>query len=128
MTRPDFAGPELDRAQRWRRGLGAALGCGAVALISSLWWRPAQSMMPDSVRIPIVKQHPEGAPADAALFRHGRHDNYSCAVCHPAVFPTWRAGFTHADMSAGRYCGMCHDGEAASATESMSCEGCHVPN
>ena len=96
-----------------RELVGSILGCLVVALVLSLGWRPAESMMPDSVRIPIVKQHPGGAPPDAALFQHGRHDNFSCAVCHPDAFPMWRAGFTHADMNTGRFCGMCHDGAGA---------------
>lgn len=108
------------------RARTALLGCLVVAVGLSLVWRPALSM-PDAVRIPIVEDHPAGAPADAALFRHGRHDQYTCAGCHPSLFPAWRAGFTHRDMNEGRFCGVCHDGTAASAIETLACGSCHVP-
>jgi c(7)-type cytochrome triheme protein len=84
--------------------------------------------MPDSVRIPPVKPHPQGAPKDPALFRHDRHDNFTCATCHPAMFPMWRAGFTHVDMNDGRFCGQCHDGDAASDISDLQCTTCHVPS
>jgi c(7)-type cytochrome triheme protein len=112
-------------AERGRAGLAVA-GCLLVAGALSLAWRPALSM-PDSVRIPIVKPHPEGAPPDAALFRHGRHDTYGCAGCHPALFPQYGLGFTHEHMREGRFCGVCHDGRAATDVTAMSCEECHVP-
>lgn len=105
--------------------LGIA-GCLGFAGILCLWWRPAFSM-PDSVRIPIVKAHPKGAPPDAALFQHGRHDQFNCNACHPALFPKWRAGFTHLDMREGRFCGACHDGTAAFEVGTADCRSCHVP-
>jgi c(7)-type cytochrome triheme protein len=113
-----------------RRGLLAIVGCSGsliVAIGLSLVWRPALSM-PDAVRIPIVKPHPEAAPPDAALFRHGRHDQFGCATCHPSLFPKWRAGFTHADMNEGRFCGACHDGTAGFDLATADCKGCHAPN
>lgn len=86
--------------------------------------------MPDTVRIPIVKDHGAGDPPDAALFSHWAHDTYSCTSCHPGIFPQARLGFTHADMDEGRFCGSCHDGrEAFSPRDSgVSCETCHVPS
>jgi c(7)-type cytochrome triheme protein len=108
-----------------RRGLLASGGCLLVAATLTLCWRPALSM-PDAVRIPIVKPHPEGAPPDAALFRHGRHDQFTCSGCHPGLFPQWRAGFTHFDMNQGRFCGACHDGTAAFDVGTADCKDCHV--
>ena len=112
------------------RGLWAGGGCLLVALVLSLavslWGRPALSM-PDAVRIPMLEPHPPGAPADAALFRHGRHDQFGCASCHPALFPQWRVGFTHRDMNEGRFCGACHDGSAGFDTATADCRSCHVP-
>ena len=110
-----------------RRGLIAGFACLGVATLISLCWTPRAISMPDSVRIPIVEPHPEGAPQAPALFRHGRHDSFSCAACHPATFPEWRAGFTHQDMNDGRFCGTCHDGSAATAINTYACEDCHVP-
>lgn len=97
---------------------------GGLIFALGLSWRPALSM-PDSVRIPIVEPHPEGLPA--ARFLHGRHDQFNCGACHPALFPKWRAGFTHRDMNEGRFCGACHDGAAAFDLASAECKSCHVP-
>jgi len=99
-------------------------GCLVVAGGLCLCWRPALSM-PDSVRIPIVEDRPEGLPA--ARFQHGRHDQFDCSACHPALFPKWRVGFTHRDMNEGRFCGACHDGSAASDLTAADCKSCHVP-
>ena len=115
----------MQPSPRAMSALGVA-GCLAVAVALTLVWRPARSM-PDAVRIPIVEPHPPGAPPDAARFLHGRHDQFSCSACHPALFPKWRAGFTHRDMNEGRFCGVCHDGSAAQAIASMECLSCHVP-
>lgn len=104
----------------------AFVGVVGVAVVLSLWWRPALSM-PDAVRIPIVSPHPTGTPQNAALFRHGRHDQFDCSTCHPSLFPMWKAGFVHQDMDAGRFCGACHDGTAASGIGELDCESCHVP-
>ncbi|MFO7567108.1 MAG: cytochrome c3 family protein [Enhygromyxa sp.] len=109
-----------------RRGWLAVGGCLLVAGALSLVWRPALSM-PDAVRIPIVEPRPDGARPDAALFRHGRHDQFSCAACHPGLFPKWRAGFTHRDMNEGRFCGACHDGTAGFDLREADCKSCHVP-
>jgi c(7)-type cytochrome triheme protein len=113
----------LDQRRRWLAAIVVGL---AVVGVVGLWWRPAVSM-PDSVRIPIVKEHPKGTPPEAALFQHGRHDQFGCAACHPAVFPEWRAGFTHQDMRDGRFCGLCHDGTAAFDVDAVDCRSCHVP-
>lgn len=109
-----------------RLGVWAGVGCLVVAAALTLSWRTALSM-PDAVRIPIVKPHPQGAPPDAALFRHGRHDQFDCSTCHPSLFPMWKAGFTHAEMDEGRFCGTCHDGIAAPDVRGADCESCHVP-
>ena len=82
--------------------------------------------VPDSVRIPRVKAHPQGAPQDEALFSHWRHGSYRCYSCHPGVFPQAPLGFTHAEMNAGQFCGACHDGREAKAVNSYRCEACHV--
>lgn len=114
------------RPDHWHTRLAVG-GCIVVALALGLIWRPALSM-PDAVRIPILRAHPEGAPPDAALFRHGRHDSYNCAACHPAVVPQYKLGFTHDELREGRFCAVCHDGRAATEIEQMSCEACHVPD
>ena len=85
--------------------------------------------MPESVRIPIVKEHGTGDPPDAALFSHWTHQQYHCYECHPSIFPKRKLGFTHADMNQGKFCGACHDGNRSWHHEndaSISCETCHV--
>jgi c(7)-type cytochrome triheme protein len=62
-----------------------------------------------------------------ALFSHWGHNSQHCYSCHPSVFPQAPLGFTHQDMREGRYCGSCHDGQAAKAIRSMGCEVCHAP-
>jgi len=84
------------------------------------------AMMPDAVRIPVIKEHPGDIPPDAALFRHGTHATFVCAVCHPATFPAYPLGFTHKEMNEGRFCATCHDGKASTAIAEMTCEACHA--
>ena len=93
--------------------LGLAAGASVVAFA-----------LPDTVRIPQAKPR-AGAPP-GALFSHVAHGGYRCYVCHPSVFPQALQAFTHADMSAGRFCGRCHDGREASAVNRTACESCHA--
>jgi c(7)-type cytochrome triheme protein len=79
---------------------------------------------PQDVRLPPLKQRT--APAQA-LFSHWGHNSQHCYSCHPTVFPQAQLGFTHQDMREGRYCGSCHNGQAAKDMRSMRCEGCHAP-
>lgn len=81
---------------------------------------------PATVRIPPEKARAGGSPP-AALFSHKTHAGFGCAGCHPSVFPQAAVGFSHADMSRGRYCGGCHDGELAFAIQGAACARCHVP-
>ena len=85
--------------------------------------------VPALVRIPMVKERAAGDPADAALFSHWDHDQFTCVSCHPSTFPQRRVGFTHADMEQGRFCGSCHDGHQAFAPKGkgVDCETCHRP-
>lgn len=93
----------------------------AVSLCAGSWLAYA---VPDVVRIRRV--NPD-APAQLpeAKFSHRRHSQYQCYACHPTLFPQAPAGFTHADMEAGRACGACHDGKTAAAPKEQACEVCH---
>jgi c(7)-type cytochrome triheme protein len=82
--------------------------------------------VPDTVRIPMARRHPEGTPQVAAVFSHWGHSSYRCFACHPSVFPQALLGFTHAQMSDGRFCGKCHGGGEAPAVSSYRCERCHA--
>jgi len=81
---------------------------------------------PAVLRIP--RRNP-GAPAfpPRALFSHRTHQSsFGCYACHPSVFPQALAGFTHAEMQEGKFCGRCHDGRTAFAIPSATCPRCHV--
>lgn len=99
----------------------------AVILIAG----PALALgLPATLRIPIANApHPPGEPPDAALFSHWQHDTYSCASCHPSIFPQRKLAFTHDDMERGQFCGSCHDGQTAFSPKDkgVECESCHVP-
>ena len=82
--------------------------------------------VPDTVRIPKVRPHPEGTPQPAALFSHWAHQSQRCFACHPSVFPQALQGFTHADMKPGQFCARCHGGAEALSVYSYRCEQCHV--
>jgi c(7)-type cytochrome triheme protein len=64
-----------------------------------------------------------------AVFPHWVHRmQFTCYVCHDAIFKM-KAGanpITMADISAGKWCGTCHDGKTAFAAASFStCTRCH---
>lgn len=82
--------------------------------------------MPESLRIPIVRDH-DGDPPVAALFSHWAHDQYRCFDCHPEIFPQSPLGFTHDDIDAGNFCGRCHNDVIAWSPDNpdTDCETCH---
>jgi c(7)-type cytochrome triheme protein len=97
------------------------------ALVGTLVLVPLVALaIPDTIRIPQVKDHPTGTPQASALFSHWGHNAYRCYACHPAVFPQARVGFTHAEMNEGKFCGRCHGGGEAPAIAQYKCERCHV--
>lgn len=104
--------------------IAGAAGIAGAWLVLAM---PRGLAVPATVRIPIVKAHPPGAPSAAALFSHLEHDRMRCYSCHPSVFPQARKGFTHEEMRQGRYCGACHDGQRASPIAAHKCDACHVP-
>ena len=65
------------------------------------------------------------------VFQHTTHvtlERWSCLACHPAPFRMLTSVLrpTHAEMDAGRECGLCHDGKRAFATSDPdACESCH---
>jgi c(7)-type cytochrome triheme protein len=81
---------------------------------------------PSALRIPR-KQAAHAPAIPAALFSHRTHGTFGCFTCHPSVFPQAPLGFTHGDMTEGRFCGRCHDGRVAFAVTGAACAGCHVP-
>ncbi|QQG66042.1 c(7)-type cytochrome triheme domain-containing protein [Desulfobulbus oligotrophicus] len=69
------------------------------------------------------------------MFSHNSHvvtAGISCESCHPSLFERKRGAgkakgdYNHTSFDAGKYCGACHDGDAAfSTTGQQSCKVCH---
>jgi c(7)-type cytochrome triheme protein len=82
--------------------------------------RPALRMDKD-VRIPA-----EASWVNDIIFSHKKHSVWNgCEVCHPDIFPVTKAGavkYTMLQISAGQYCGACHDKVAFPLAD---CEACH---
>ncbi len=61
------------------------------------------------------------------IFSHRKHITWNgCEVCHPEIFPSVKKGavpYTMLEISAGRYCGVCHGRVAFPLNE---CERCHT--
>lgn len=72
-------------------------------------------------------------PLKAVTFSHDEHVNkkgLSCDFCHPRLFKMAalsaqnEADFTMAGLAEGKYCGACHNGTMAFASNSR-CASCH---
>jgi c(7)-type cytochrome triheme protein len=104
----------------------AAVVVAATAMAAPL---AAEEGAPE-VRLPadVTYRSAEGSPGPV-VFSHTVHVPLAddrCIACHPALFPILRptGKITHAEMSAGKECGACHDGVAASGIED-DCAHCH---
>lgn len=73
-------------------------------------------------------------PVKAVLFSHDYHveeAGLDCDSCHDEVFPMEAAesqeneDFTMESLYDGKYCGACHDGEMAFASDTQ-CASCHI--
>ena len=66
--------------------------------------------------------------AGETSFPHGAHldMDFGCDDCHPDLFKAKHKGnrMTMDAMSAGEFCGACHDGDTAFSVEE-DCESCH---
>jgi len=99
----------------------AGLACAALVLAAGA---------PPELRLPrdIVYTRSKDSPGPV-VFSHATHvaiaDN-RCTGCHPAPFRMLKpaGAMTHDDMNAGRSCGLCHDGKAATDVQD-DCEHCH---
>ena len=75
----------------------------------------------------------EGEPQEGstppAVFPHWLHRiRYKCYACHPALFEM-KAGanpITMDAITAGKFCGACHDDKIAWGTSFNTCNRCHV--
>ncbi|HEY6866168.1 MAG TPA: c(7)-type cytochrome triheme domain-containing protein, partial [Candidatus Eisenbacteria bacterium] len=92
--------------------------------------RPASEI---PVRLPADIMYRRAADSDTiVVFSHATHAAAAenrCVTCHPQTFHLLSRGPapTHADMNAGRSCGICHDGHKTFAVaDSGACQMCHV--
>ena len=76
----------------------------------------------------ILNKHSDTAGVRPVIFSHWFHRiRFRCKVCHHELGFVMRAGandVTMADISEGRFCGMCHDGVTAWSAE--NCDLCHT--
>ena len=80
---------------------------------------------PGVLRVP--RRDPAVASPPRALFSHRAHASFGCYGCHPSIFPQQTlVAFTHQEMSEGKFCGRCHDGQVAFAIPGTPCARCHV--
>lgn len=103
------------------RGRRLAVALGMLVSAAALG-----AAFPAVLRIPRL--HPEASPTPPhALFSHRSHESFGCYACHPSIFPQQTlVGFTHQEMSEGKFCGRCHDGRTAFAIPGTVCTRCHV--
>ncbi len=73
-------------------------------------------------------------PVKAVVFHHNTHvEDYGleCSSCHDGTFAMKKGAAEHADdftmesLYAGKYCGKCHDGDTAFASNTL-CNTCHI--
>lgn len=78
----------------------------------------------------------KGGDAGKVIFDGKTHADAGnkCAACHPAIFPMKGPGkegaatITMADINAGKFCGICHNGDAGKAfksSDAANCVKCH---
>ncbi|MGQ9745575.1 MAG: c(7)-type cytochrome triheme domain-containing protein [Dissulfurimicrobium sp.] len=70
-------------------------------------------------------------PVKAVMFEHKAHSGFGCDDCHDKLFEQakgtaeGRGDFTMKSLYAGKYCGACHNGETAFASNTK-CAVCHI--
>jgi len=102
-----------------------------ISLPALLVFAPVALSGPPELRLPpdIVYDKAKGSPGPV-VFRHATHFELAenrCTACHPRPFRMLRPErlVTHDEMSAGRSCGLCHDGRKAAAADD-DCGHCHA--
>lgn len=78
----------------------------------------------------VFKRNPgEGVGTPPAVFPHWFHRiRFKCYACHPSI-TEMKAGanrITMDDISAGKFCGVCHNGKIAWEVNFDTCARCHV--
>lgn len=110
--------------RRHREGVIAALGAACVVTIMML--APGSTARAEYGDV-IMNQRCTAEEVAPVVFPHWFHRiRYRCAVCHEDLGFALKAGGTHITMRHiidGRYCGACHDGDIAWASD--RCDLCH---
>jgi c(7)-type cytochrome triheme protein len=95
----------------------------AISLALTLWHAPANAEYGDVV----LNKRAEKAGVRPVIFPHWFHRiRYRCRVCHSELGFEMRAGandVTMDDISNGKFCGACHNGQTAWAVD--NCDLCH---
>jgi c(7)-type cytochrome triheme protein len=70
-------------------------------------------------------------PVKSVIFAHESHDDFGCESCHEGLFKMEALAaqknddFTMESLYQGNYCGACHDGDTAFASDTQ-CATCHI--
>lgn len=113
-----------------RAGSGSAPTSGATMAVTPPTARPA-SEIPLRLPADIVYRRSPGSDT-IVVFSHATHvaaAENRCITCHPRTFRLLSRGPApaHAEMNAGRSCGICHDGHKTFAVgDAGACQMCHV--
>lgn len=77
----------------------------------------------------MMEWSPENCPGKVSLDGKVHADKgIKCTDCHTKIWPMKKgaAAMKMADMDAGKYCGICHNGgKAFSTSDQNSCTRCH---
>jgi len=96
----------------------AALFCAAV--LPTVTW---------AVSGDITFPRKAGQSTPSAVFPHWFHRiRFRCYACHPAIFPMkiTSEGIGMDQITAGQFCGKCHNGKIAWAVGFSTCRRCHT--
>ncbi|MBW2244257.1 MAG: hypothetical protein JRH01_19925 [Deltaproteobacteria bacterium] len=100
-------------------------GLGALAVLLALAPAKAGTPIPGNV---VINRLSTANGIPAVVFPHWKHRvEFRCYACHPDPFEM-RAGANEINMSqlsAGAFCGACHDGSTAFAVSFDTCRTCH---
>ena len=102
-----------------------AIGCMTWVLVAVLFYVPLETRA--EYGDVVLNKRAEEQGVRPVVFSHWFHRiRYRCNVCHGELKIEMRAGanqMTMDEISDGKFCGACHNGEIAWSTE--NCDLCH---